>query len=105
MFGDRLKIVADVLYSEQAVGEHVALGRLQLLHARRGIRDLIHADRGPPLLLMQNDCFFGILHQNVFGDGLLRYDLEYAVVQILVCDAVVIQDYDVRIRGPDLTDH
>jgi hypothetical protein len=25
VFGDRLKIVADVLYSEQAVGEHVAL--------------------------------------------------------------------------------
>ena len=54
---------------------------------------------------MQNNCFFGILNQDVFGDGLLRYDLEYAVVQILVCDAVVIQDYDVRIRGPDLTDH
>ena len=39
------------------------------------------------------------------GDGLLRDELEYAMLQILVCNAVVIQDCDVRIRGMDFPDH
>ena len=50
---------------------------------------------------MQDDCFSGILNDDVSRDSLLGYELEYAVLQILVCDAAVIQECDVRVRGLD----
>ena len=85
------------------IRKHVLLRRLQLLHSSNTVRDLVDADRGSSRA--QNDCFCGILDQDMPRDGLLRYELEYAVLQILVGNAVVIQDRDVRIRSPDLLDH
>ncbi len=60
---------------------------------------MVHADRGP--LRAQDDCYSGILDNDVSRDSLLGDEFECAVLEVFVGDAVVVQECDVRVGSPD----
>ncbi len=47
----------------------------------------------------QDDCFAGILNEEVPRDRLLGHKLEGSVLQILVGYVAVVQENDIRVRG------
>ena len=63
----------------------------------RGGRHPADTDRGS--LGAQDDCFAGILDEEMPRHRFLGYELEGSVFQILVCYAAVIQENDIRVRG------
>ena len=71
-------------------GENGLLGRVQLFHSRRRLRDLAHLNWGASL--GEHDCLAGIHNDDVPEDRLLP-ELKYGVLKILVGGAVVIGRY------------